>query len=139
MSYCRFGAMMIVTAGIGFATQSLGADLNHLPQGQRQTAQCMVSVLGDLAEVTKPRLVLIGRPEQRVLLTYDYRSHADGRVHHQKLNITGIVTHPEQFHFVTLGGLPPPGGDLDDADSGMLRITKLWKSRCGLRLEVQTV
>lgn len=102
MSWRRFCKMMIIAAGIGFATPSLCADRNDGLRGHKQTAQCMVSVLGELPEVTQPRLVVTNGPEQQVLLTYDYRSHVDGHISYQKVDITEIITHPESFHVFDL-------------------------------------
>jgi hypothetical protein len=118
----------------------------HLTKAQDETANCMVAVVRDLPEVTDARLTV----RRRVLITYTYHHQIKGispRVSPESLDISDILSGKQQG-FV-LGGLVPgitPQSSeadvkkaLDDADSGMLRITNRWNARCGLRLSTMTV
>ena len=76
-------------------------------------------------------------PTQRVTITYKYR-HRDKRLHpaisSNTLDITDLLSGFQKE--IIIGGLMTVGGDLDDTDSGMVRIADQWRSRCGLKLDV---
>ncbi len=97
----------------------------------------MVSVLKTLPNVMKLRLIVSHRPNVHVVLNYDYR-HQDRSIGHENADITRLILREHDRQVVDLGGLHSPGQDLDDADSGMIRFTDLWRKQCGLDLEVVT-
>jgi hypothetical protein len=94
----------------------------------------MVSAMAAVPEVSEPRLSAPPGSRGRLLLTYRYR-HRDGKVLPETVDISDLVRGGSDL---VLGGLFGPAG-LDDADSGMLRITGLWQSKCGMTLRVVTV
>lgn len=110
----------------------------------------MVSVLNELPEVAEPRLLVTSDPHLRVFITYTYHhqiKEVSPEISSEKLEITKLLSGSEKT--IVLGGLVPgvteksseaeEEKNLDDADSGMLRIAHLWNTRCGLGLWVLTV
>jgi hypothetical protein len=139
---CRVGG--ITAYCIGLATPVYCASLTDLSPNQRQTATCMVAVVGKLPEVTEPNLTVSDGSERQIFITYKYHHKFKGvspGISFNKINITDLVSHPHQSHNMILGGIAPIGStdaDLDDIDDGMLRITDLWQRQCGLNLIVMT-
>ncbi|HEY3811845.1 MAG TPA: hypothetical protein VGL66_01355 [Caulobacteraceae bacterium] len=100
----------------------------------------MVAVLHELPEVSEP-LLLVSDAGRRVLIHYYYHHKDkayDPAIATIELNVTNLISGKQTE--VGLGGLSPKPGleSLDEADSGMLRITDLWRKRCGLKLSVFT-
>ena len=121
-----------------------GGDVADLPPLQRTRAACMLAVLGNVRSVSKPSLHVSGDVSPagfHTFLTYTYH-HRDRRispsVSSETIEITDLISQDQDPRTLILGGVTPIGGDLDDMDSGMLRISLLWRVRCGLKLLVIT-
>lgn len=99
----------------------------------------MSSVISAIPEVTDTRLIVSGAPSRTVFVAYKYH-HKDGRfdpvVSSNQIDITAFIERPLEAHRLTLSGLAPTPRDLNDADSGMIRITRLWERQCGLKIIV---
>jgi len=128
---------IIVSAPAGSAV------LTDLPADQQRVATCMLRVVRSTRGVTDAKLRFVdnavGATSGRSLQTYlDYTYHHQSRAvsppaSRQAIDITQIVaTRKGGFN---LGGLTSPSApDLDDNDSGMLRITDAWRKQCGLNV-----
>ena len=108
----------------------------------------MYSVVRELPQVTDAKLVDFrrGRLHVRITYTYHHKVAVSPTVSSDWVDITDMIS-GKQTGWV-LGGLvpAPPGASeetirksLDDADSGMLSMGELWRTRCGLELSVLTV
>ena len=127
--------MLALTCVIVLSTQVQCAGPTDLSPSQKQTAACMASVLKILPNVTNPRLVVSHNPGVHVVLDYEYR-HQNGTMDHEDADITRMILRGHKHQRVNLGGLMTPGGSADDADLGMITNTGLWRTQCGLDLEV---
>ena len=119
------------------------AVLTDLPVDQQRVATCMLRVVRSTRGVTDAKLRFVdnavsaasGRSLQTYLdYTYHHRSRAvSPTASPQAIDITQILaTRKGGFG---LGGLTSPSApDLDDNDSGMLRITDAWRKQCGLNV-----
>ena len=128
---------IIVSAPAGSAV------LTDLPADQQRVATCMLRVVRSTRGVTDAKLRFVddavGARSGRSLQTYlDYTYHHRSRAvsppaSPQVIDITQIIaTRKGGFD---LGGLTSPSApDLDDNDSGMLRITDAWRKQCGLNV-----
>jgi hypothetical protein len=142
----RAAAVVSVLATIPLAP-ARSAVLTDLPADQQRVASCMLSVVRSVRGVTDAELRFadhaIGATSRRSVQTYlDYTYHHRSRIvspraSPQEIDITQIIS-TKKGGF-SLGGLTSTSApDLDDNDSGMLRITDAWRKQCGLNLFVIT-
>jgi hypothetical protein len=136
MSRRVLGICVVTAIGMGGLSQALGAGVSELPQDQRRAAECMASVLKSIPEATRAGIRISDIGGRHIFLDYDFKHHwREYGVSHEQVDITEIVTHPDQPHGMHYGGLFTPGKiTVDDADSGMPRIGKFWRVKCGLIL-----
>lgn len=102
----------------------------ELSPRQRQTAECLVSSLSSLAEVTDPRLSVSDDPPGHVLFEYRYRHRHTRKIDDSgTFDVTGLLS-PDEDRVVLLPGLTTPGTDMNDAYLGIFQIWELWQDRC---------
>lgn len=135
----QFQASSITACVLGLSAPAFAASLSDLPVEQRATAECMSSVMSAIPEITEARLIVSGAPSHTVFVAYQYR-HKDKRfdpvVASNQMDITAFVEKPHEVQRLALSGLSPTPGSLDDANLGMLRISRLWERKCGLKIVV---
>ncbi len=136
MSRSVVGAWLVLVAGLVISSRAFGASVADLPKDESQAALCMASALDSIPEARRARIQISDSGGRHVFLEYDFKHHwREWGVSHERVDITEIVSHPDREHGMALGGLFAPGKiTVDDADSGMPRITELWRSKCGLKL-----
>jgi hypothetical protein len=128
-------AVPIATLGLALSTPAAAA--GTVGVAQAQTAKCMFSALSRIPEISEASLNTAAGQPPRVIITYKYRFRSKGifpPVAFQKLDVTDFIDGRRKT--VVVGGLFTPGGDLDDADSGMFRIVDFWRRNCGLKLSM---
>ena len=136
-------AAAVAVLEIILSAPARSAVLTDLPADQQRVASCMLNVVRSTRGVTDAKLRFVdnavGATSGRSLQTYlDYTYHHRSRAvsppaSPQVIDITQIIaTRKGGFD---LGGLTSPSApDLDDNDSGMLRITDAWRKQCGLNV-----
>ena len=134
----RFAAVATVLI---VSAPARSAVLTDLPVDQQRVATCMLRVVRSTRGVTDAKLRVV---DNAVGATSSLQTYLDYTYHHrsravsptaspQAIDITQILaTRKGGFG---LGGLTSPSApDLDDNDSGMLRITDAWRKQCGLNV-----
>jgi hypothetical protein len=128
---------------ITFSSLAFEADAADLSPEQKKIAECMFAVVKAEPGVKNPQLNIsserggppLNMPSVHISFTYRHR---DGSTTDQNLDVASLLADDHERHWIMLGGIVSIGGDLNDADSGMLRITDRWRTQCGLDLVVTT-
>jgi hypothetical protein len=118
----------------------MGAALSDLPPPQQYMAQCMLSAMKKAPRVSLQRLRVSAGPAAasippsvHTFIDYAYR-HRDRSVQPQEIDVTDIVAGKQPGW--TFYGV---GDDLEDSNSGMLEIVRLWEEKCGVQMGVELI
>src|SRR5215472_2823155 len=140
-------AALVAVLEVALSAPAWSAVLTDLPADQQRVATCMLNVVRSVSGVTDAELRFVetaggassgGSIRTYLAYTYHHRSRAvSPQASPQNIDITQIIA-TKKGGF-SLGGLTSASApDLDDNDSGMLRITDAWRKQCGLNLFVIT-
>ncbi|HWA60366.1 MAG TPA: hypothetical protein VG939_03280 [Caulobacteraceae bacterium] len=131
------GAIIGLAAGLGCSAEACAADLAALTPGQRQRAECLVSSLGAIRQISRPSLTVTDDPRLHVILRYDYRHRHTGKVDEAgPFDVTGLLT-PNPRRTVRLPGVVAL--DRNDFYRGVFQVWDIWQSRCGIGAQVVAI